>query len=47
MTDELKNQGGLNQSIYDRRKALVAEQWVKYQETKDRKHLAVQRATLL
>ena len=41
MTDEFKNQGGLNQSIYDRRKALVAEQWVKYQETKDPEHLAV------
>ena len=41
MTDEFANQGGLNQSIYDRRKTLVAAQWAKYQETKDPEHLAV------
>ena len=40
MTNEFEGQGGLNQSIYDRRKALVAAQWAKYQETKDPEHLA-------
>ena len=41
MTDKFADQGGLNAQTYERRKALVAEQWAKYQETKDPECLAV------
>ena len=41
MTNEFADQGGLNAQTYERRKALVAEQWAKYQETKDPECLAV------
>ena len=33
--------GDQAQSVYDRRKALVAEEWAEYQETKNPMHLAV------
>ena len=33
--------GDQAQSVYDRRKALVAEEWAEYQETKNPVHLAV------
>ena len=41
MTNEFKGQGGLNKSVYERRKAMVEEYWQKYQMTKEPKHLAV------
>ena len=34
-------QGNQTQSVYNRRKALVAKQWAEYQETKNPVHLAV------
>lgn len=33
--------GDQTRCVYDRRKALVAEQWAEYQETKSPLHLAV------
>ena len=41
MTNEFEGQGGLNKSIYERRKAMVEEYWQKYQDSKDPKHLAI------
>ena len=41
MTNEFKGQGGLNKSVYERRKAMVEEYWQKYQTSNDPEHLAV------
>jgi hypothetical protein len=41
MTNEFEGQGGLNKSIYERRKAMVEEYWQKYQVSKNPEHLAI------
>ena len=41
MANKFGGQGGLNKSIYERRKAMVEEYWQKYQDSKDPKHLAI------
>ena len=41
MTNEFEGQGGLNKSIYERRKAMVEEYWQKYQASKNPEHLAI------
>ncbi|MDA9990996.1 hypothetical protein N9E48_09350 [Paracoccaceae bacterium] len=41
MTNEFEGQGGLNKSIYKRRKAMVEEYWQKYQASKNPEYLAI------
>ena len=41
MANKFGGQGGLNKSIYERRKAMVEEYWQKYQASKDPEHLAI------
>ena len=41
MANKFGGQGGLNKSIYERRKAMVEEYWKKYQDSKDLENLAI------